>query len=281
MKKDYIKSLLFIPAHKKLFFKNLNKIKADALAIDLEDSVPSKKKNEARQNLLNLKNLNLKKKLFIRLNNDKSNLLNDIKYSFKSGIQNFILPKIKSSKDINLIIKKIKKIFLKKKIKILVLIENPNAIINLKEICSSSKSIKGLIFGAEDYLNDINNFSYNNNASVDFVRSLIPIYAHAYNLDCIDTPHLNLINQKNFLEHLKISKSLGYTGILNVHPKQVNKSNLNYLPSTKDVNIAKKILSTGRSDKYLKSKIFLINNKLVGPPMIKRSKKILMYFNEK
>ena len=44
MKKDYIKSLLFIPAHKKLFFKNLNKIKADALAIDLEDSVPSKKK---------------------------------------------------------------------------------------------------------------------------------------------------------------------------------------------------------------------------------------------
>ena len=80
---------------------------------------------------------------------------------------------------------------------------------------------------------------------------------------------------------MKISKSLSYTGILNVHPKQVNKSNLNYLPSTKDVNIAKKILSTGRSDKYLKSKIFLINNKLVGPPMIKRSKKILMYFNEK
>ena len=27
--------------------------------------------------------------------------------------------------------------------------------------------------------------------------------------------------------------------------------------------------------------IFLINNKLVGPPMIKRSKKILEYFNEK
>ena len=43
MKKDYIKSLLFIPGHKKLFFKDLIKLKADALAIDLEDSVPLKK----------------------------------------------------------------------------------------------------------------------------------------------------------------------------------------------------------------------------------------------
>ena len=64
-------------------------------------------------------------------------------------------------------------------------------------------------------------------ANINFPRALIPIYAHAYNINCIDTPYLNLVDQKSFKAHLKISKSLGYTGILNIHPKQCKLTNIN------------------------------------------------------
>ena len=44
MKNNFIKSLLFIPGHKKNFLENLKYMNSDALAIDLEDAVPINKK---------------------------------------------------------------------------------------------------------------------------------------------------------------------------------------------------------------------------------------------
>ena len=91
-----------------------------------------------------------------------------------------------------------------------------------------------------------------------------------------------------FLKYERLLKNIKYykgdISDYNLVKKVVSENKISicfHLAAQVDVNIAKKILSARRSDKYLKNKIFLINNKLVGPPMIKRSKKILMYFNEK
>ena len=45
-----------------------------------------------------------------------------------------------------------------------------------------------------DFLNDLNILEFYDNTNIDLPRSIIPIYAHAYNLNCIDTPYLNLTN---------------------------------------------------------------------------------------
>jgi citrate lyase subunit beta / citryl-CoA lyase len=278
MKNNLIKSLLFVPGHKRNYLKNFNSINFDALVVDLEDAVPIDKKKEARKNLEDIKNFNLGKNLYVRLNYDKINLENDIKSCAKSKIRSFVLPKIDTPKDIIFIQKIIKKYIKSKNLKFLILIESAKAIINLKDICEFSKNINGLIFGAEDYLNDINVLDFHDNTNINFPRALIPIYAHAYNLNCIDTPYLNLINQKDFKIHLKTSKSLGYTGILNIHPKQCKLTNINYAPSKSDYKISKKIINSNKSYKYQNENISVLKNKLVGPPMIKRAKKIIEFF---
>ena len=278
MKNNLIKSLLFVPGHKKEYLKDLNSINCDAMVIDLEDAVPWNKKKNARKNLENFKKFSLKKNLFVRVNYDKINLEDDIKSCAKLKISSFVLPKIETSKDIKFIQKIIKKYSKFKNFSFLILIESAKAIINLKDICEASNNINGLIFGAEDYLNDINILDFNNNANINFPRALIPIYAHAYNINCIDTPYLNLVDQKSFKAHLKISKSLGYTGILNIHPKQCKLTNINYSPSKSDYKIAKTIIDSNKSYKYQNQNISVLKNKLVGPPMIKRAKKIIKYF---
>ena len=239
---------------------------------------PGIKKKNARKNLENFKKFSLKKNLFVRVNYDKINLEDDIKSCAKLKISSFVLPKIETSKDIKFIQKIIKKYSKFKNFSFLILIESAKAIINLKDICEASNNINGLIFGAEDYLNDINILDFNNNANINFPRALIPIYAHAYNINCIDTPYLNLVDQKSFKAHLKISKSLGYTGILNIHPKQCKLTNINYSPSKSDYKIAKTIIDSNKSYKYQNQNISVLKNKLVGPPMIKRAKKIIKYF---
>ena len=81
MKNNFIKSLLFIPGHKKNFLENLKYMNSDALAIDLEDAVPINQKKQARKNLESLNVKNYKNKLYVRLNNDTINLVADIKSS--------------------------------------------------------------------------------------------------------------------------------------------------------------------------------------------------------
>ena len=44
MRKDFIKSMLFVPAHKENFLNKLDKLTSDAVVIDLEDAVPTNKK---------------------------------------------------------------------------------------------------------------------------------------------------------------------------------------------------------------------------------------------
>lgn len=280
MKIKIIRSLLFVPGHKKDFLKNLSNIEADAFAIDLEDAVPTNKKENARSNLHYIKRSKLLKEIFVRINYDKENLIPDIISCNKAGIKNFIFPKINSKKDINFIQKLFSKYLKNKNYNIMILIESSKAIINLKEICSSSKKISGLIFGAEDYLNDINILEFYNNTNIDYPRSIIPLYAHAFNLNCIDTPYLNLKDKNKFKQHLANSKSLGYTGILNIHPNQCAKTNKNYAPTKADFKIAKRIVSSNKMRKYQNQNISVLKNKLVGPPLIKRAKKIINYFDE-
>ncbi len=280
MIKDHIKSMLFVPGHKTNFLNKLDPTISDVVVLDLEDAVPSNKKVLARKNLEKIKSSFSQNNFFVRINNDKKNLLPDIIASTKAKIKSYVLPKINTSKDVKLIEKKIKKYLKSNNLNFFILIESSMAIINLKEICTSSKNIKGLIFGAEDFLNDLNILEFYDNTNIDLPRSIIPIYAHAYNLNCIDTPYLNLTNLKKFKNHLKVSKSLGYTGILNIHPNQCKLTNQFYSPSKQDYKVAKKILSSNKNQKYQNQNISVLKNKLVGPPLIKRAKKIINYFDE-
>ena len=279
MKNKLIKSLLFIPGHKTVYLKKLKKTIADAFVVDLEDSVPVNKKHIARKNLEEIKKSDFHNNLYVRLNNDPNNLKPDIISCSKAKITSYVLPKINFAKDVKYIEKIIYKYSKFKKLNFFVLIESTKAIINLKEICNSSKNIKGLIFGAEDYLNDLNILEFYTNTNINFPRAIIPIYANAYNLNCIDTPYLNLSNLKEYKNHLKISKNLGYNGILNIHPNQCLIANNNYSPSKSDYKIAKKIISANKNFRYKNQNISVMEKKLVGPPMLKRAQKIIDYFD--
>ena len=277
---EHIKSMLFVPGHKTNFLNKLDQTISDVVVLDLEDAVPLNKKVLARKNLEKIKSSFSQNNFFVRINNDQKNLLPDIISSTKVKVNSYVLPKINSAKDVKLIEKKIKKYSKLKNLSFFILIESSMAIINLKEICTSSKNIKGLIFGAEDFLNDLNILDFYDNTNIDLPRSIIPIYAHAYNLNCIDTPYLNLTNLRKFKNHLKVSKSLGYTGILNIHPNQCKLTNQFYSPSKEDYKVAKKILNSNKNQKYQNQNISVLKNKLVGPPLIKRAQKIIDYFDE-
>ena len=78
-----------------------------------------------------------------------------------------------------------------------------------------------------------------------------------------------------------MSKKFCFDGLLLIHSNQIKMANNLYKPNIEDYKVSKKIVSSNKSSKYEGQNISLLKGKLVGPPMIKRAKKIIINYNKK
>lgn len=282
--KNFLRSILFMPTHRSEFIKKINNIRADAIAFDLEDGVPSKNKDLARKNLKAILKQKQKKKIYVRVNSLGSNFLKrDLLNCIHPNLDGIIIPKVSDKNEIKNIEKKVsiieKSKKIKKKIKFLILIESAKAVLEIKSIATCSKRIEGLIFGAEDYLSDLDVFELSSKRNIDYPRTIVAITAKAYKLLSIDTPFLNLSDRKGFLNHLKKSKSLGYNGMLNIHPNQCDMTNKSFFPNKEELKTYAEIAKSTKKNIKTNS-IFLRKNRMMGPPIVRLAKKLLNYYKK-
>lgn len=283
-----MRSLLFIPAHKINYVNKLKKNSyPDAIAFDLEDSVPKNKKEDGATKIQNYFNKinNFDNQIYIRIDIEDKKLYKTLKKIVHRKLTGIILPKINNRNDILNFEKKIKNIEVKKKIKkkiiFFILIETSKAVLNLEMIATSSSRIKGLIFGEEDLMNDLNHLSFKENPNTDFIRTKINLVSKSNNLISIDTPYLYPKNITGLKKYITMSKKFCFDGLLLIHSNQIKMANNLYKPNIEDYKVSKKIVSSNKSNKYEGQNISVLKGKLVGPPMIKRAKKIIINYNKK
>ncbi len=273
----FSRSFLFVPSHEERYFLSAKNASADYIVLDIEDSVPENLKNFARKGIKKKISSLKNKNVLVRLN--QYSKLSDFEISccVDDNTKGFVLSKIKNKKDILNYIKIIKKKFRSKykQIELYPLIENTKSIMNINEIIKTSKNIRGCIFGHEDYLVDTKgDITINMNALI-YARSKVVNYCRANNINPIDMAYLdikNMIGCKNFCLE---SKSLGFTGMIAVYPRQVPTINEIFSPSGEDIKKAKKIVTLSEEKK---DNIFLDKKgNYVGPPHLKKAKNILSY----
>ena len=107
------RTLLFIPGNNERFIKKSLGLDADILCYDLEDSVPVKEKDVARD-LLKMyfreqKIDNIRSSIYVRINSSESGLAKaDLLDTVQNGIDGIVLPKIDDSEEVNEVTKIIK-----------------------------------------------------------------------------------------------------------------------------------------------------------------------------
>ena len=257
-------SPLFVPANKLDWIQKAESSEADGLVIDLEDSVPEDEKIGTREALDNyLSCTEVSKPFFIRVNPLTTTYGEDDINRFKNTFKNFrglIIPKIENPLELT---------SLSKDTKAILLIESPIALENLSSLTHDNRVI-GLALGGADLSAELgSDMSWD---SLLMARSMIVMQASKRGLLTIDSPFMQINDEKLLAEESRKVKSIGFNSKFAIHPKQAKIIKERFLPTEEELEEAKKIIEA-----YSNSKggAISVDGKMVDEPIVKLMKKRL------
>lgn len=253
-----MRSLLFVPADSdKKLAKGLES-GADALIVDLEDSVAAEKKPAARiiaAEFLKLnQKMNERPRLFVRINAFATGLSDqDLDSVMAHKPDGIVLPKAEGEATVTRLDKRLMAAEKKFKIaegqtKILAIAtETAAALFRAGTYKGSSSRLAGLTWGAEDLSADLG-AETNRDADGNFLdpyrfaRVLCLAGATAAQVQPIDTVYVDFKNEKGLRREAEEARRDGFTGKLAIHPAQVAIINDVFTPSAEQIAKAQAIV---------------------------------------
>ena len=150
--------MLFVPADTDRFVAKAGQRGADALILDLEDAVARPAKAVARANIApfiaRLRPAGVP--LHVRVNNEPHWLADDVEAGLVAGADGLLMPKVDTPEqmvELDLLLHRLEAHHARASgaLTVIALIESPLGLCNALAIARSSKRLRGLLFGVEDF----------------------------------------------------------------------------------------------------------------------------------
>ena len=253
-----MRSLLFVPGGSE---KKLDKARgsgADALLIDLEDSISPERKETARTvTLAFLKDFGQatrRPRLFVRVNGLASGLIDDDLAVIEGRPDGIVLPKAEGGAavihaDAKLTAREAMHDLPDRHVQILALAtETAKALFLAGTFTASSPRLIGLTWGAEDLSAELG-AEANRDADGQFLdpyrlaRSLCLAGAAAAEVQPIDTVYIDFRNAAGLRRECEEARRDGFTGKMAIHPGQVEVINDVFTPTQDAVARAQKVVA--------------------------------------
>lgn len=277
--------MLFVPADSERKLDKATGAGADALILDLEDSVLPERKALARSLAREyLQNHAGGTPLWIRVNDLQSGeLLKDLVALVSARPAGIVLPKIRGPEDIRTVANYLEALEESNGvgaagIAILALItETPAAVLRMGELLRTpTPRLRALSWGAEDLSSALGagDPRLPNGAwrpTYEYARSQCILAAHAMAIEAIDTVYVDYRDTTGLRLACEASRYDGFTGRLAIHPEQVPVINQAFAPTDADIALARRIVEAFASGAGAVS----IGGKMYDIPHLKAARRVL------
>ncbi|MDP2661810.1 MAG: CoA ester lyase, partial [Dehalococcoidia bacterium] len=192
---NFIRSILSVPGNRPAMLEKARSLPADALHLDLEDSVPPAEKERARQTVRQaLPGFPLQRQMMVvRVNSLSTGLTEaDLDAVLCPHLNAISLPKAESAMDVArvdaMMTAREKAVGLPVgRISLLVWIETPRAVLVASQIASASERTVALLLGADDFTREMGIPRTKEGQELDFARWMVALAARAAGILALDT----------------------------------------------------------------------------------------------
>lgn len=160
--------------------------------------------------------------------------------------------------------------------KILALIESAKGILNLREICTASPRLDGLIFAAEDYSLDVGLERSPSLTEMLYARQSIVTAAVAYNLSsAIDLVCTEYQDPAPLERECRDGAAMGFTGKQLIHPNQIEVAQRMFAPSEERVGWAVRVVVANEKAVKEGRGAWTLEGKMVDAPVVGAAEKVV------
>lgn len=283
-----LRTLLFVPGNRQKMLDKAWSLPADALVLDLEDSVPSSEKASTRAHVRDWLTVmaqsgGLKdRKVFVRINSLASGLAReDLESVITHGIDGISQPKPASEQDVMEVAEIIQLLEEERGIEaghigLLPWVETASGLIHAYDIASASPRVVGISFGAEDFTLDTGIVRTDEGNELLYPRTMVVVAARAADVLAVDTPYNNFRDEDGLISEARRARSLGFDGKCLIHPDQIEPVNCIFRPSPEEVDHAIRVVAAFEAATTKGFASTSLDGRMIDAPIANRARKLLM-----
>jgi citrate lyase subunit beta/citryl-CoA lyase len=274
------RSRLYLPGNTPKLMLNAGIHQPDGIILDLEDSVAPDKKADARLVVRNaLRGINFYgAERMVRINQLPMGL-DDLGYIVPHHVNLILLPKCESSDQVVQVDQRITELLgsadLDYPIYIMPIIESALGVIKAYEIATASDRVAALAIGLEDYTADLGAARTQEGRESFFARNQLVNAAKAAGIQAIDSVFSDVSDMDALREVVKESKSLGFTGMGCIHPRQIKVIHEAFAPTDVEIEKAKNIVQAFDTATAQGLGVVSLGSKMIDPPVVKRAQQTI------
>jgi citrate lyase subunit beta/citryl-CoA lyase len=248
------RSFLFVPADSEKKLSKARDCGADALILDLEDSVNAEAKSAARKIAREFLGDACDADLWVRINPlDSADALADLREVLPSSPFGVVLPKPEGARDLNQLSMLIDVLEQESGLSVgqtailPIVTERPAALFRLHEYAEATPRLHGLTWGAEDLSAAVGATANRDESGnwlppYELARSMTLFASASAGVPAIDTVYTDFRNLDGLAQYAANARRDGFSGMLAIHPDQVAVINDAFRPTVMEIERAQKIV---------------------------------------
>lgn len=247
-------------------------IDADAIVLDLEDSVPLDEKVAARERVTaTLAHWPSSGPVpFVRIRPPSADgLVDDVRVVLTHPGAGVVVPKVDRPADLVPVME-----MLGSERELIVNIETPRSLLHA-EAFADLQGVTGLFLGGEDFTNALGARRTPEGHELDWPRYLVLVAARAAGVAAYDTICPEFRDADILATDCRNAAAMGYDGKFAIHPAQIPVIHAAFTPSEDDVERARRIVDAYEAAVARGEGAVAVDGQMVDPPVAERARQLI------
>ena len=276
------RSMLFVPAIVRKFVEGAAKRGADAIILDLEDSIPLAEKPRARGLVPEAAEIAGRggADIVVRINRPLPLAIPDIAASVGPGVLALMLPKIESASHLRLLAEVVDEAEAARGMvagttRLIAMVETAGAFFEMAEIARAHPRLVAMTLGAEDFALSVGMVP--EAEGLFFPKQQMIIAARAAGI--LPLGFLGTVadfrDLDAFRATIRRSRRIGFSGASVIHPSQVAILNEEFSPSAEEVSHAERVVAAYAKATSEGIGAITLDGKMIDVPVVERAQVLL------